>query len=64
MLSVLQRQQRQDPPVAVHAVFVLAQTHVEAGALPQVADVGGVVLNGLRSRRQREWSILISMIGL
>ncbi len=46
VLSVLQRQQRQDPAVAVHAMFVLAQTHVQAGALPQVAHVGGVVLNG------------------
>ena len=51
VLAVLHRQQRQDPAVAVHAVLVLAQTHVEAGALPQVAHVGGVVLDGWRGRQ-------------
>ncbi len=50
VLSILQRQQCKDLAIAVHAMLVLAQTHVEAGALPQVAHVGGVALNGCESR--------------
>lgn len=50
VLSVLVSQQRQDPAVTVHALLVLPQTHVEAGALPQIAHVGGVVLDGCRDR--------------
>ena len=49
VLSVLKRQQRQDPAVAVHALLVLPKTHVEAGALPEVAHVGGVILDGCQS---------------
>lgn len=46
VFSFLHWQQRQDPAVAVHALLLLAHTHVEVGAFPQVADVGGVILNG------------------
>lgn len=52
VLSFLKRQQRQDLAVAIHAVFLLAQTHVEVGALPQVAHVGGVVPNGCGGQGQ------------
>ena len=46
VLALLQGQQREDAAVAVHALLMLAQAHVEARALPQVAHVGGVVLYG------------------
>ena len=46
VLALLSGQQREDAPVAVHALLVLAQAHVEAQALPEVAHVGGVVLYG------------------
>lgn len=59
VLSVLQRQQRQDPAITIHAMLVLAQTHVKAGALPQVAHVGGVVLNGWRSKKQQRKGELV-----
>lgn len=50
VLSVLQRQQRQDPAVPIHALLVLPQAHLQAAALPQVAHVGGVVLDGCGNR--------------
>lgn len=46
VLPFLHWQQRQDPAVAVHALLLLTQTHVEVGAFPHVAYVGGVILDG------------------
>lgn len=46
VLALLPGQQRQDLAVAVHAVLLLAQPHVQVGALPQVAHVGGVAPYG------------------
>ena len=50
VLPVLHGQQGQDPAVSVHALFVFAEAHVQAGALPHVAYVGGVIFNSCRGQ--------------
>lgn len=70
VLSILQRQKWQDPAVAVHALFVLSQAHLQAAALPQIAHIGRIVLdscgNGARlePREVYKWSFPWSLFVL
>lgn len=54
VLPLLHWQQRQDLAVSIHAVFLLAQTHVQVGALPQVAHIGGVVSNSWQKQANKQ----------